>query len=324
MKSWNYNFVIFLILVLTSIVSVIFYLYLYNLNKKLINLENLIGNQVKYENLLKESLTSQNQIEFLEDNKIYLEEEKLLNEREIKKLVEKISFLSDENLKLKSEILIKKNINNLKTDKVFKNEISSLKEKVIILEKELALNLENKEILQNENLSLNLKMEDYNLIKRDNEILLANNNDNIDLIKKNRSNSENLEMSNKKLETLKLNNKKKIDVFEKKIFDLNKKLIYFKNYKKDLEKLNGLQVIFSGSLRYDVNLNQIVFKNNDFVDIKMIQDDFSGKLVGECGLPIDIDTKKRCSATLMAEIIFNENGLFLKGKEIVDILSQEN
>ena len=59
-------------------------------------------------------------------------------------------------------------------------------------------------------------------------------------------------------------------------------------------------------MRYDVELDQIVFKNNDYVDIQMIQDDFSGKLVGECGLPINIDTKKRCSVTIMAEIIFNE------------------
>ena len=83
MKSWNYNFVIFLILVLTSIVSVIFYFYLYNLNKKLLEIEDLIINQEKYENLLKDSLTFQNQIEVLKENKIFLEEEKLFSEKEI-------------------------------------------------------------------------------------------------------------------------------------------------------------------------------------------------------------------------------------------------
>ena len=324
MKSWNYNFVIFIILVLTSIVSVIFYFYLYNLNKKLLDIEDLIINQEKYENLLKDSLTFQNQIEELKENKIFLEEEKLFSEKEIIRLQEKIDFLSNENSKLESEVFTQKSKNNLKNDNLFKNEISSLQDKVISLEKKLASNLKNKETLQKENLSLSLRMEDYNLIKRDYEILLLNNKDNIDLIKKNNNNYEDLEILKKKLENIGLINKNKVDTLEKTIFDLNQELVYFINYKKDLEKLNGLQVIFSGSLRYDVNLKQIVFKNNDFVDIQMIQDDFSGKLVGECGLPINVDTKKRCSATLMAEIIFNENGLFLKGKEIVDILSPEN
>ena len=322
MKSWNYSFVIFLLLVVFSSICIIFYFYLSNLNKKLLNLELLVNNQIQYENILEENLVFKNQINKYLDNIKNLEEEKLINSNNIFELQKKIVSLNNEISVFKNQTKTeeKKEVSKVKNTLIDENLV--LKEKIVDLENNLQSILNKEKELQIEVKNLRLKVKDFEKIKKDYNKLLTfeikNNEKTVELKKKN---SDNFNKLKNELEVIKSDKKKTLENYESQIFDLNKELIYFKNYKNNLERLNGLQVIFSGSMRYDVELDQIVFKNNDYVDIQMIQDDFSGKLVGECGLPINIDTKKRCSVTIMAEIIFNEKGLFLKGKEIVDILN---
>ena len=93
-----------------------------------------------------------------------------------------------------------------------------------------------------------------------------------------------------------------------------------KNLKSNFEKLNGLRVIFSGNMIYDEAKSQIVFRAENSIGIPIFQDDFTGSIAGKCGLPIDRQIKNRCSATIIAEFVVENEGLFLRGKEIVEIV----
>ena len=103
----------------------------------------------------------------------------------------------------------------------------------------------------------------------------------------------------------------------KKITDEAKK---FEKLKSNFEKLDGLRVIFSGNMIYDEAKSQIVFKADNSIGIPIFQDDFTGSIAGKCGLPIDKGIKNRCSATIIAEFVVEKTGLFLRGKEIVEIV----
>ena len=81
-----------------------------------------------------------------------------------------------------------------------------------------------------------------------------------------------------------------------------------------------MKVIFSGHLIYDEKSEQIVFRGDNAIGIPIFQDDFTGSIAGKCGLPIDEEIAKRCSATIIAEFVVAEKGLFLRGKEIVEII----
>lgn len=93
-----------------------------------------------------------------------------------------------------------------------------------------------------------------------------------------------------------------------------------KNLKSNFEKLNGLRVIFSGNMIYDESSSQIVFQAENSIGIPIFQDDFTGSIAGKCGLPIDEEIENRCSATIIAEFVVEKSGLFLRGKEIVEIV----
>ena len=93
-----------------------------------------------------------------------------------------------------------------------------------------------------------------------------------------------------------------------------------KNLKLNFEKLNGLRVIFSGNMMYDEASSQIVFQADNSIGIPIFQDDFTGSIAGKCGLPIDKEIENRCSATIIAEFVVENSGLFLRGKEIVEIV----
>lgn len=102
----------------------------------------------------------------------------------------------------------------------------------------------------------------------------------------------------------------------------NKELEDLKNLKLKFEQLNGLRVIFSGNLVYDESNSQIVFRAENSIGIPIFQDDFTGSIAGKCGLPIDIGIKDRCTATIIAEFVVENNGLFLRGREIVEIIKK--
>ena len=104
------------------------------------------------------------------------------------------------------------------------------------------------------------------------------------------------------------------------LIDRNTEIQNLKSLKSNFEKLDGLRVIFSGNMIYDEAKSQIVFKAENSIGIPIFQDDFTGSIAGKCGLPIDRKISNRCSATIIAEFVVENQGLFLRGKEIVDIV----
>ena len=138
------------------------------------------------------------------------------------------------------------------------------------------------------------------------QILITDNNKKLTLA----NNEKEQLIKNYKLE------KKALDAANKTNDDENN----LKNLKLNFEKLNGLNVIFSGNMIYDEASRQIVFRADNSIGIPIFQDDFTGSIAGKCGLPIDKEIKNRCSATIIAEFVVVNSGLFLRGKEIVEIV----
>ena len=324
MKNRFYLTFTFLIFFLGLIVvAIFFYFYLDSLNKKLKEFESITI-------LIDESKQFKNEISFLNNSlndslinidklkKIILNKDNYLFQIENEKdeLTKQLLKLKDKNRNLQQFL------NNSEIENITKKSLN-IDRKIKTLEEQLLFNSNEKIKLEEKIIILQNKIKDLEDInKRNNQSSNLNTFNNLNFENEIKKLSQDIIILENKLEIKTNDNKKIVKNYELKIKDLNKDLIFLSDYKKDLERLNGLKVVFSGYMRYDELSNQIVFKNNDFVDIKVIQDDFSGKLVGECGLPINKDTEKRCSVTILAEIIFNEKGFFLKGKEIVDVLRQ--
>ena len=71
---------------------------------------------------------------------------------------------------------------------------------------------------------------------------------------------------------------------------------------------------------YDLDRKEIIFMTREGQKIMMVQDNFTGTLVGECGLPvISSDNETRCAATIIARLLFHKNGPIMKGLEIVEV-----
>ena len=91
-------------------------------------------------------------------------------------------------------------------------------------------------------------------------------------------------------------------------------------YKGNFDELNGIKVVFSGFMGYDLDRKEIIFMTREGQKIMMVQDNFTGTLVGECGLPvISSDNETRCAATIIARLLFHKNGPIMKGLEIVEV-----
>ena len=324
MNSRFYLILTFLIFFLGfSAVAVSFYFYLENLNKKLKEFDNfttVIDESKKVKNDLKflnESL-NENLININLLNETILKKDNYLSQIQTEKdiLTLELSNFKEKYQKLEQDLNNLEGIKSSDKSHITDSKVKKLEEKLLLNKNEKLLLEENIITLKNKIIDL----EDLNKKNKQSSKLKKINN--LNLESESKKFSQEISALENKLDMLTNDNKKIVKNYELRIKNLNKDLTFLKDYKKDLEKLNGLKVVFSGYMRYDEFSNQIVFKNNDFVDIKVIQDDFSGKLVGECGLPINKDTEKRCSVTILAEIIFNEKGFFLKGKEIVDVLRQ--
>ncbi len=92
------------------------------------------------------------------------------------------------------------------------------------------------------------------------------------------------------------------------------------NYRGNFEELNGIKVVFSGFMGYDLTRKEIIFMTREGQRIMMVQDNFTGTLVGECGLPvISNENETRCAATIIARLLFHKNGPIMKGLEIVEV-----
>ncbi len=91
-------------------------------------------------------------------------------------------------------------------------------------------------------------------------------------------------------------------------------------YRFNFDELNGIKVVFSGFMGYDLERKEIIFMTREGQKIMMVQDNFTGTLVGECGLPvISSESETRCAATIIARLLFHKNGPIMKGLEIVEV-----
>ena len=92
------------------------------------------------------------------------------------------------------------------------------------------------------------------------------------------------------------------------------------NYRGNFDELNGIKVVFSGFMGYDLGRKEIIFMTREGQRIMMVQDNFTGTLVGECGLPvISGENETRCAATIIARLLFHKDGPIMKGLEIVEV-----
>ena len=131
------------------------------------------------------------------------------------------------------------------------------------------------------------------------------------------------------IETYKVNNKNFEQIINKqkeKIIELKSaNLIFEKELKQQMnettsqKKSDGIVATFSGNLLYEPNKKRIILISSDGTQYTILQDDFPGDLVAKCGLPITNNSKNRCIATIVAELIVEDDQLILKGKEIKQI-----
>ncbi len=131
------------------------------------------------------------------------------------------------------------------------------------------------------------------------------------------------------IETYKVNNKNFEQIINKqkeKILELKSaNLIFEKELKRQnkettpQKKSDGIVATFSGNLLYEPNKKRIILISSDGTQYTILQDDFPGDLVAKCGLPITNNSKNRCIATIVAELIVEDDQLILKGKEIKQI-----
>ena len=151
---------------------------------------------------------------------------------------------------------------------------------------------------------------------------------------------KNLQFTKAEFENLKKNNeiyKKNNQKFEliikkqkKQILELKSaNLIYEKELKQHIKEDSlqknsvGIIATFTGNLLYEPNKKRIVLISSDGTEYTILQDDFPGDLVAKCGLPISTNSKDRCIATILAELIVENDELILKGKEIKEITKND-
>tara|TARA_B100001250_G_C19811248_1_gene795800 strand:+ start:287 stop:1366 length:1080 start_codon:yes stop_codon:yes gene_type:complete len=107
---------------------------------------------------------------------------------------------------------------------------------------------------------------------------------------------------------------------KRQIDKLNNEIKRIGGYQGNFEELNGIKVVFSGFMGYDLGRKEIIFMTREGQKIMMVQDNFTGALVGECGLPvISSEDETRCAATIIARLLFHKNGPIMKGLEIVEV-----
>ena len=101
---------------------------------------------------------------------------------------------------------------------------------------------------------------------------------------------------------------------------LKSEIVRTENYRGNFDEVNGIKVVFSGFMGYDLKRKEIIFMTREGQKIMMVQDNFTGTLVGECGLPvISNENETRCAATIIARLLFHKNGPIMKGLEIVEV-----
>jgi len=302
-------------------------------NRKIIASQQLEEVTSKLLNAEKSLLDSSQELSKLEIARKGLQAEK----EKLKQNIEKLKFeLVDQQNKKK---LAENNQGKTKSElELLKNENEQLKEKISTLD-ELAL---EKNKLESE--LDNLKKKNRSLIEQvksvpDKEKLLERSEE---LKQKIVSLNEQLTSQKMLIEGYESNQQIQLnsisssetdsnDNYKKLILDLKKEhrnevarlkseITRSEKYRVNFDELNGIKVVFSGFMGYDLDRKEIIFMTREGQKIMMVQDNFTGTLVGECGLPvISSENETRCAATIIARLLFHKNGPIMKGLEIVEV-----
>lgn len=278
---------------------------------------------LNYKNDKKVLETSQNEKSLL-DIRNSLQSEILAKKHEIKEkytqktqLEEKINLLNFTKEELESDLFnlkleiskIKLNLSKeLKPDDQ-QNKVNKIKENDPLFAKKIELSNQikqkngiiielEKQLLIAEEKNLQFSKTEFNKLKNDIETYKVNNKNFEQII--NKQKEEILELKSANL------------IFEKELKQQNKETTPQK-------KSDGIVATFSGNLLYEPNKKRIILISSDGTQYTILQDDFPGDLVAKCGLPITNNSKNRCIATIVAELIVEDDQLILKGKEIKQI-----
>ena len=278
---------------------------------------------LNYKNDKKVLETSQNEKSLL-DIRNSLQSEILAKKHEIKEkytqktqLEEKINLLNFTKEELESDLFnlkleiskIKLNLSKeLKPDDQ-QNKVNKIKENDPLFAKNIELSNQikqkngiiielEKQLLIAEEKNLQFSKTEFNKLKNDIKTYKVNNKNFEQII--NKQKEKILELKSANL------------IFEKELKQQNKETTPQK-------KSDGIVATFSGNLLYEPNKKRIILISSDGTQYTILQDDFPGDLVAKCGLPITNNSKNRCIATIVAELIVEDDQLILKGKEIKQI-----
>ena len=278
---------------------------------------------LNYKNDKKVLETSQNEKSLL-DIRNSLQSEILAKKHEIKEkytqktqLKEKINLLNFTKEELESDLFnLKLEISKIKLNlsKELKpydqqNKVNKIKENDPLFAKNIELSNQikqkngiiielEKQLLIAEEKNLKFSKTEFNKLKNDIETYKVNNKNFEQII--NKQKEKILELKSANL------------IFEKELKQQNKETTPQK-------KSDGIVATFSGNLLYEPNKKRIILISSDGTQYTILQDDFPGDLVAKCGLPITNNSKNRCIATIVAELIVEDDQLILKGKEIKQI-----
>ena len=278
---------------------------------------------LNYKNDKKALETSQNEKSLL-DIRNSLQSEILAKKLEIKEtnsqknqLDEKINILNLNKEELESDLF------NLKLE-ISKIKLNLSKEQRPDDQKNKDLNIKEKDPLFKKNIELSNEIKQKNgiIIELEKQLLIAEEN-NLQFSKtefdKLKNNIDIYKVKNKNFEQI--INKQKEKILELKSANLifEKELKQQMNETTPQKKSDGIVATFSGNLLYEPIKKRIILISSDGTQYTILQDDFPGDLVAKCGLPITNNSKNRCTATIVAELIVEDDQLILKGKEIKQI-----
>ena len=262
--------------------------------KSLLNIKNSLQSEIlakKHE--IKEKSTQKNQLEEKINLLNFTKEELESDLFNLKLEISKIKLNLSKELKPDDQ---QNKVNKIKeNDPLFAKNIelsNQIKQKngiIIELEKQLLI-VEEKNLL--------FSKTEFNKLKNDIETYKVNNKNFEQII--NKQKEKILELKSANL------------IFEKELKQQNKETTPQK-------KSDGIVATFSGNLLYEPNKKRIILISSDGTQYTILQDDFPGDLVAKCGLPITNNSKNRCIATIVAELIVEDDQLILKGKEIKQI-----
>ena len=250
------------------------------------------------EKLKFELVDQQNKKKLAENNKGKTKSELELLKNENEQLKEKISTLD--------ELALEKNKLESELDNLKKKNRSLIEEVKSVPDKEKLL--ERSEELKQKIVSLNEQLTSQKMLIEGYE-----SNQQIQLNSISSSETD----SNDNYKKLILDLKKE---HRNEVGRLKSEIARSEKYRVNFDELNGIKVVFSGFMGYDLDRKEIIFMTREGQKIMMVQDNFTGTLVGECGLPvISSENETRCAATIIARLLFHKNGPIMKGLEIVEV-----